>query len=436
MINLKRIWLPFLLFIFVFASGAEAVTWKTSADLRERLQYFKDFDFGRSNGDNDKWEWDTRLYLKLGTEFWGGVKLFIQPQVVYIYTDLDKGGDTEFSQVDLYQAFLDYKVQDIGFKPGRQTLVYGDQRLLGHLGWRDIARTFDGVKVYYHKAPVKLDLFAVHPADIGAMGASPTGSSSGQSLVTSQDVWLFGAYGTYNFTPAVGADLYFINWYIDDDAEALPERSVYTFGTRVFGKWMGFDATGEIVWQTGEWDDDNNIDQDAYALAVKAGYTFETWKTRVGIEYDFSPGDDDRTDSDHETFVFPFHTNHAHYGEMDFFSWGNMQDLSFSVKTVPQPGLTLLADLHLFWLEEPEDDWLNVAGTGSHANFGPGQSTFDEERAGTELDLKAVYKVKAYPGLKLVALYAIFDPDDAVEERNAGNDDTAHFGYLIAQYAF
>ncbi|MHC4198317.1 MAG: alginate export family protein, partial [Planctomycetota bacterium] len=382
-----------------------------------------------------KWEWDTRLYLKIGAEFWDGFKLFLQPQVVYIYTDLDSGGDTEFSQVDLYQAFLEYKKDSAGLKLGRQTLVYGDQRLLGHLGWKDISRTFDGVKGYWHKAPVKLDLFVVHPADIGAMSAAPSGSSSGESLVTFQDRWLFGAYGTYNFNPSLGVDLYFINWYHDDDASVAPERSVNTFGTRVFAKRAGFDATGEIVWQTGDWT--KTVDQDAFALAVKAGYTFEKWKTRVGVEYDFSPGDDDPTGGDHEAFVFPFHTNHMHYGEMDFFSWANMRDLRFSLKTVPSPGLILFANVHFLELDEPEDNWLNVAGTGVvNPVFGPGDPSFDENTAGTEVDLKVVYKVKKYKGLKLVANYSVFLPGDAVEERNGGNDDNANFVYLIAQYAF
>jgi hypothetical protein len=332
--------------------------------------------------------------------------VYFQPQAVYIYTDLPNGDD-DFSQGDLYQGFLEYTREytgaDVGVKLGRQTLVYGDQRLLGHLGWRDIARTFDGLKVSYQRKPVKLDLFYVHPADIVSMEA-------GESLTNWEDRTLTGAYGTVDISPIlpnVGLDLYFINWDHSDKADLAPGRDIDTYGGRVFGKWKGFDATGEL------------------------------WKTRVGVEYDLSPGDDDATDNDHETFVFPFHTNHMHYGEMDRFSWANMRDLRFSLKTVPTEGLTLLADVHLLELDEPEDNWLNVAGTGLvNPVFGPGDPAFDEDDAGTEVDLKAVYKVKAVKGLKLVALYAFFDPGDAVEERNSGNDDGAQFGYFIAQIVF
>lgn len=55
------------------------------------------------------------------------------------------------------------------------------------------------------------------------------------------------------------------------------------------------------------------------ALAVKAGYTFDTWHTRLGVEFDYSPGDDKANPTKHKDFVFPFHTNHMHYGEMDRF---------------------------------------------------------------------------------------------------------------------
>jgi hypothetical protein len=418
-----------LLFAF-FASSVYAVEWETSANLRERFQYFDDLDFNDSVND-EKWEWDNRLYLNLNAKIREGLRVYFQPQAVYIYTDLPNGDD-DFSQGDLYQAFLEYKREypgaDVAVKLGRQTLVYGDQRLLGHLGWKDIARTFDGLKVSYHRKPVKLDLFYVHPADIVSMEA-------GESLTNWEDRTLTGAYGTVDILPNVGLELYFINWDHSDKADLAPGRDINTYGGRIFGKWKSFDATGEAVWQTGRWV--KGTDQDAQALALKAGYTFEYWKTRVGVEYDFSPGDDDATDNDHETFVFPFHTNHMHYGEMDRFSWANMRDLRFSLKTVPTEGLTLLADVHLLELDEPEDNWLNVAGTGLvNPVFGPGDPAFDEEDAGTEVDLKAVYKVKSIKGLKLVALYAFFAPGDAVEERNSGNDDGAQFGYFIAQIVF
>ncbi len=407
----------------------QAAEWKVSADLRERAQFFNNLDFN-SAADADVWEWDSRLYLKAKADFGNGIQVYLQPQAVYIQNHPAAGGAENFTQADLHQAYVQYQFGEAGVKLGRQRLVYGDQRLLGHLGWKDVARTFDGVKLFYDAEPVKLDVFAVHPADITSM--TPTSASpQGQSLVTSEDQRLIGGYGTFMFAPGTGLDAYFINWHINQKAASNTGRKMNTFGGRAFGKWDGLDATAEYVLQRGTWS--SGVSQSASALAVKAGYTFDAWNTRLGVEFDFSPGDDKADATKHKDFVFPFHTNHAHYGEMDRFSWANMKDVRFSLKTSPVSGLSFLADVHLLWLDEARGDWLNVAGTGT---LFAGNTAYVQTRAGTEINLKLVYKVAAIKGLKLVGLYGIFNPGAAVSERNGGKTDNASFAYLIASYVF
>jgi hypothetical protein len=330
----------------------------------------------------------------------------------------------------MYQAWGQYRREGFGIRLGRQTLVYGDQRLLGHLGWKDVARTFDGVKVFWHREGWKLDAFAVHPADLSAMTPTPA-SPHGQSLVTWEDRSLMGVYGTWQATPSSGIDAYLINWRHNQHASVGRGRNINTFGMRLFGRGHGFDGAAELVFQRGTWK--NGVSQRASALALKAGYTFDWWHTRLGLEYDHSPGDDKTNPALHRNFVFPFHTNHMHYGEMDRFSWGNMRDVRLSLKTAPLSGLTLKGDVHLFWLDKATGDWLNVVGT--KALF-PGQPGYVERRAGTEVDVKLVYKPSRVQGLKLVALYGLFDPGAAVRERNGGVADRASFVYAFGQYGF
>jgi hypothetical protein len=424
---IKIFWLAMAM--AMMAIQARAATWTTSADIRERYQVFNNLDFN-STVDNDSWEFDSRLFVKAKGDFGNGFSLFLQPQAILIQNHTAAGGTQDFSQADLYQAWLQYDIGDFGLRLGRQQLVYGDQRLLGHLGWKDVARTFDGVKGMYHVGPVKLDVFAVHPADIVAM--TPTAAApQGKSLVTWEDRRLSGGYGTYVFAPKSGIDAYFINWHHNQNAASGKGRNINTFGTRLFGKWNGFDATAETVFQTGTWA--NGVSQKASAYAVKGGYTFARWKTRFGVEYDYSPGDDKTNAVRHRDFVFPFHTNHAHYGEMDRFSWANMRDLRFSLKTSPVQGLTFIGNAHLLYLAEARGDWMNVVGTGNVFAGAPG---FTQTRAGTEIDLKLVYKADVIKGLKLVALYGIFNPGAAVSERNSGKADAARFGYALANYNF
>jgi len=414
------------------ATTAQAVEWTTSADLRERYQSFTNFDFNAAKNDK-KSELDSRLYIKTRGDFGNGFSIYLQPQAVMIRNNdqtVAKSKQT-FSQADLYQAYLQYKADNFTMKLGRQTLVYGDQRLLGHLGWKDVARTFDGVKFSVKVGDLKVDHFIVHPADIGKMTPS-TASPQGQSLVTWEDRRLIGVYATYEPLQGHGLDTYFINWKHGSKAAVGVGRNINTFGGRLFGHGAGIDGTAEVVFQRGTWK--TGTKQQASAYAVKAGYTFDGWKTRFGIEYDFSPGDDKTNAATHKNFVFPFHTNHALYGEMDRFSWANMKDLILSFKTSPTNGLIFKTDVHLLKLDKAQGDWLNVVGTKSLFN---GASTYRQTKAGTETDIKLIYKVASIKGVKLVGLYGLFKPGAAVSERLGGiPTSSAKFGYLIGQYTF
>ncbi|MDQ6961551.1 MAG: alginate export family protein [Mariprofundaceae bacterium] len=407
-----------------------AADWTVSAELRERYQSFNNFDYN-SNVDTNTSELDTRLFLKAKGDFGNGLTVFFQPQAVLIQNKSTAAfGTQDFSQADLLQAYLEYQWQDLAVRVGRQQLAYGDQRLLGYLGWKDVARTFDGMKAMYHNDGLSIDAFAVHPADIGAMTPT-TLAPQGQSLVTWEDRSLMGFYSTYKFAKKTGVDAYFMNWSHSQQATVGKGRSVNTYGLRGFAVWNAIDVTAEAALQSGDWV--TNTRQSASAFAVKAGYTFDAWNTRLGIEYDFSPGDDKTTAGTHKNFVFPFHTNHAHYGEMDRFSWANMKDLRFSVKTSPTKGLTMMVNAHLLSLDKAQGDWLNVVGAGV---LSAGAPTYTQTKAGTEVDVKVIYKVAAVQGLKLIGQYGVFNPGAAVSERNAGKADSAQFGYLVANYAF
>jgi len=407
---------------------ASAADWITSADLRERYQSFDNFDFN-SAVDNNTWEFDSRLFVKAKREFDNGVSVYLQPQAVLIQNYTKAKGTQSFSQADLLQAYLQYATGKYSARLGRQQLVYGDQRLLGHLGWKDVARTFDGVKVMYKSKTFNVDAFAVHPADIAGMTPT-TASPQAKSLVTWEDRTLTGVYGTYKFAPKSGLDAYVINWKHGDGASIGRGRNLNTYGVRGFGKWGAIDATAEATFQGGTWATGKS--QSASAYAIKAGYSLGTWKTRVGIEYDYSPGDDKTDTTTHKDFVFPFHTNHAHYGEMDRFSWANMKDIRLSVKTSPAKGFTFIGNIHKLSLDNAKGDWLNVVGAGA---LYPGNAAYTSTDAGTEIDLKVVYKVASVKGLTLVGNYSMFSPGDAVLERT-GSKDKATFSYLIASYKF
>jgi hypothetical protein len=334
------------------------------------------------------------------------------------------------TSTDLYQAW--FLVKDmfslpVNLKIGRQTLVYGDQRLLGHLGWKDQARSFDAFKATVKVSRHKVDLFYSkinETEEVNLRGLTPKDFQTSEK----KDENLFGMYAMLKLfdplTPNMwknSLDIYYLVWEEDNIG-----RNVNTYGFRLKGNYLNLDYTGEFVTQSGDWA--SGVKQSASAMAVKAGYTFQDmWMTRLGVEFDSGSGDSDPSDGDHKTFVFPFHTNHAHYGYQDFFSWGNMQDISFSIKTKPMNGKVMVKlDYHIFELAEANDKWLSVVGNAPRisVNDNPSNST----EAGTEIDLTVKYPYTK--NLLLQGGYSVFSPGEAAKERSGGSDD-ATWGYMM-----
>ena len=64
--------------------------------------------------------------------------------------------------LDLHQAYLllgNHKEFPLSLKIGRQELVYGDQRQIGHFRWNNDARTFDAAKLRWQNAIFGVDLW-------------------------------------------------------------------------------------------------------------------------------------------------------------------------------------------------------------------------------------------------------------------------------------
>ncbi len=250
--------------------------------------------------------------------------------------------------------------------------------------------------------------------------------TAGTPSTSYNDDDLYGLYSMWPVGDANKLDVYYLVWKTDSTTYG---RNINTYGARFAGKAVGFDYTAEMALQSGKWT--STVDQSASAIALTGGYTFTDvlGGLRVGAEYDMGSGDGDATDTTHKDFVFPFHTNHMHYGYMDYFSWGNMSDIAVKAKAKPGNGpVTAEIALHKFALAEAAGSWLNVAGTGT--TIGGTSSSTD---AGTEIDLTAIYAYN--PAVKITAGYSIFAPGQAAKDRSGGSDAST-WGYAMFEFAF
>ncbi|VAX21668.1 hypothetical protein MNBD_NITROSPINAE04-2598 [hydrothermal vent metagenome] len=446
----------FMAFLMVSVDLAEATEIKVGGMLRYRPEFRSNDDFNKNNDDKTA-AISQRIRLDVKAKINPNLTAFIQLQDVRVWGETCQGctsmgefdpdgspgnamgGSPEIprsplasnTSPDLFQAWVQLNNAfntPVDFKIGRQVLEYGDERLIGDLGWKDQARTFDAFKAMVHVGRHQIDFFAAklnETEDVNLQGITPFDWQS--SALKDQD--LYGVYGMFKlFDPNVPntwkniLDVYYLNW-----QDGLVGKNVNTYGFRLKGNYLNLDYTGEFVFQSGDWA--TGVTQEANALAVKAGYTFpDLWSTRIGAEYDSGSGDGDSSDGVNKSFVFPFHTNHAHYGLQDFFSWGNMKAIQFNLNTKPMNGKVILdIKYHIFQLAEASGAWLNVVGNAPRIYVNEFSS--DSTDAGKELDITVKYPYSK--NLKIVGGYSIFQPGKAAKERTGGNSDNAEWGYLM-----
>jgi hypothetical protein len=319
--------------------------------------------------------------------------------------------------IDVHQAFVffgNHKEFPVSLKLGRQELVYGDQRLLGHLRWNNNARTFDAAKVRWQNPVFGMDVFT---------GGLVYNDNHNLNRSNSQDQFS-GAY--FNFPTISSKDIVEAFFYarnvargiVTDDwsGVAAPFRltapqDLYTAGVRLKSKplaYGGWDYGVEAMYQFGNRTTvapaatvaaalaAPRLEHQAYALVAQGGYTWteHTWQPRLGVLYSYASGDKNSADLNSETFQNLFATTHLHYGYMDLNSLQNLHDLRLTFSMKPKANLGIAAEIHFQSLDRTTDFWYNVAGVprnfaGAAVGSGGGyriNPSYDKG-LGTEIDL-------------------------------------------------
>ncbi|WP_438483235.1 alginate export family protein [Oleiharenicola lentus] len=333
--------------------------------------------------------------------------------------------------LDAHQAYVfvgNHKEFPVSLKLGRQELVYGDQRLVGHLRWNNGARTFDATKVRWQNAIFGVDVWT---------GGLVYNDHRNLNRSNSQDRFS-GAYFNFptlakneiveayllarNVARGIATD----NW----SGVAAPFRfpgaqDLYTAGLRVKSKPLAYNAWDygvEVMHQFGSRTAvfpattvaaalaAPRLDQDAFAAVLQAGYTWteHAWQPRLALLYSYASGDKNSADAKSGTFQNLFATTHLHYGYMDLNSLQNLHDLRLAYTAKPKANISLAAELHFQFLDRPTDFWYNVAGVprnfaGAAVGSGGGyriNPTYSRT-LGTEIDLVAGWTFTTYAQLEV-----------------------------------
>ncbi len=334
--------------------------------------------------------------------------------------------------LNLHQAFLfvgNHKEFPVSVKLGRQELVYGEQRLLGHFRWNNNARTFDALKlrwqnplfgvdaftgglVYndnhnFNKSHIKQDHFS------GLYFNFPTipklsASNLVEAFIYSRNITAGSARVNVdpNNNPYAGVAAPFRN---------PAKQDLYTAGLRLKSKPLAYGAWDygvELMHQFGNRANTGpvalsaavasavRLHQDAYAAVLAGGYTWteSAWQHRLGLTYSYASGDKRATDQTSQTFQNLFATTHLHYGYMDLNSLQNLNAYRLTYSFKPTPTVSINLDYHLHRLARATDSWYNVAGVaraGGGANLGTGYAISPNfsKGLGQEIDLIAGWHV-------------------------------------------
>ena len=263
------------------------------AQLRPRLQFYNNFDFGTTPGPNAYL--DQRYYYHGDFHFGPNVRIFFQ--LVDGFENGRIGGplpQLEEDIFDAHQAFLDMvqhfdEEDSLTWRLGRQEMSYGSGRLIDVLEGVNLRRSFDAVRLLFRLGDWSVDGFWSKPVQIrpGVFDDIPDPQLS-----------LWGVYAVHplRLLPDGHADLYYLGYENKSatyDKVPPAPRTAYelrnSLGTRLWGQPMPWEYDVEAIWQFGEFGRGNI---EAWAVASATRYTFDLpFRPRIGLVADITSGD-------------------------------------------------------------------------------------------------------------------------------------------------
>jgi Alginate export len=304
---------------------------------------------------------------------------------------------------------------------GRQELVFGEQRLLGHVGWLNTARTFDAARFTLKRKSFQLDTFAASVVTIQPDAFDKSGSGNG----------LYGAYLSTTALPKQTLEPYFL-WRqsrgITAELGGVADLHQATTGVRVAGKLpSAFDYSTETAVQTG------SVGPDAvraWASHWLVGKTLAgvAGLPRVFSEYNYASGDANRADGTRGTFDQLYPTGHDKYGLTDQIGWRNIHHARVGVEFKPSAKWGVNGGYHSWWLASVTDA-LYSAGGAAAARSAAGTAG---RHIGQEVDIQAAYNYS--PQLQIGTGYAQLIPGAFLTNTTPGH--AYSYPYLMVTYVF
>jgi hypothetical protein len=366
----------------------------------------------------------VRLNLTLAPKPW--LRTVFQGQDAQVFGKNPKPDGPPFEDTfDLRQAYAEIGRQEgnsFELRVGRQELVFGEQRLVGHVSWLNTARSFDAVRAAYRHKNFRIDAFAASVVNVreGEFNKRVGGNN------------FHGVYTSFTSVVPRAVIEPYVFWRLGrglrSEAGVLSKLDFKTVGFRWAGKLpANFDYGVEMAAQTGSLGPD---DVQAWGGHWVAGYTFAkpTSKPRLFLEYNFATGDEDSSDQKREGFDQLYPTPHDKTGLADQVGWKNIHHVRGGLELKPSAKLSTSASYHSWWLANTHDGLYSVSGAlvARVANGSAGR------HVGQEIDVQATYPLS--PHLQIAPGFSHIFPGTFLKQATPGK--AYNLGYLMLTYQF
>ncbi len=336
------------LLVFAFAFTAYAETKITvTGQLRSRGEGTqKSFDAANEHIGTIGY---LRTRININAEVAENASAFVQLQDSRMYGVAGQSGSlNNDTNVGVHQAFIKYNLWtkenwSIGVLAGRFEFNWGNQRLLGAVGWSNVGRSWEGELAWYDAKKFSITLGVLKIAEKSKAGYDGD----------------FDAYVLAASIKDIGLDLLAFTEDNKDTSFATVQPLKRTTLAAYYKRRMEqVDVEFNVAAQTGTIanSDSTELDISAMLFAGEIGYSFEGERNaRLAIAIDYASGNDGSDPTKFKRFNNLYWTGHKFNGYMDYFtgagsnvSPNGLVDMIFRGKIDITNGWTLGADVHIF----------------------------------------------------------------------------------------
>jgi hypothetical protein len=309
----------------------------------------------------------------------------------------------------------------VAARVGRQELVFGEQRLVGHVSWLNAARTFDAAKVTLRAPALSLDVFGASVVRIldGRFDRSGNGTRFAGAYATAPTLIPLGTLEPYVFFRRD------VN--LPTETLAAGNLAQTTIGVRLAGRLPArLDYGVEMALQRGSLGTD---DVSAWAGHWQLRESFAGAGTvKLTGEYNYASGDEDPADGVRGTFDQLYPTPHDKYGLADQIGWKNIHHVRAGFEITPVRALPIATNYHSWWLAERRDG-IYTAGSAALVRVAGGAAG---RHVGQEIDVQVTRALT--PQLQLAAGYAHIFTGSFLKQATPGA--SYHHPFVMATYTF